>query len=331
MNLGIVEQNAPSLFRRPPSAISKYAAYSALAILLMVVDIHFHFIAPIRQALSVVTQYSAQWVTIRPTQFIAIGNDYLQELKNVRHEANEIRRQMTAIALQIYDAKSLAEENTRLRNLLELRPQLPVPTRVAQVVYESPDNSSRRIVLDKGQIAGVLAGSPVMDEQGILGQVTRVQPFTSEVTLLIDRNQAIPVIIPRTGVSSVAYGEAASPHSSNAMELRFMPSDADVQPGDVLTTSGIDGIYPPDLPVAKVVRVERPPESPFIRIQCQPLARMQGSRHVVVLTPLDELKITPPALPTLFSETKKKMYEKKPAPFNMSSTVTSFNPDQGVA
>ena len=286
-----LERDVPSLFKRTPSAISRYAAYSALAVLLIVLDARFRLTEPIHQTIASAFAVT-QSAVIRPIQLIAIKAHHFQEQKQIQHKVNAMRHQMVAIALQIYDAQALAEENTRLRSLLELRPQLPVPTRVAQVVYESPDNATRRIILDKGHIAGVLPGSPVMDEQGILGQVTRVQPFTSEVTLLIDRNQAIPVLIPRTGVSSVAYGEATN-HTTNGMELRFMPSDADVQPGDVLTTSGIDGIYPPDLPVAKVIRVERPPESTFIRIQCQPLARMQGSRHVVVLTPLDALTAQP--------------------------------------
>ncbi|RYF70403.1 MAG: rod shape-determining protein MreC, partial [Comamonadaceae bacterium] len=140
-------------------------------------------------------------------------------------------------------------------------------------------------VLDRGQMGGVELGSPVMDEAGVLGQVTRVFPLVSEVTLLVDRDQAIPVLNIRTGARGVAYGDPVAGHGGG-MELRFMPANADVREDDLLTTSGVDGLYPSGLPVAKVVRVERRADSAFARIYCMPLAQVQGARHVVVLKPL---------------------------------------------
>ena len=127
----------------------------------------------------------------------------------------------------------------------------------------------------------------MLDETGVLGQVTRVFPFVSEVTLLIDRDQAIPVLNIRTGARGVAYGDPVAAHAGG-MELRFMPANADIQEGDLLTTSGVDGVYPPGLPVAKVVRVERRADSAFARIYCAPMAAMQGARHVMLLKPAAE-------------------------------------------
>lgn len=288
MSLGTLEREAPSLFKREASAISRCAAYSALALFLMVADVRFQITEPVRHAISTVL-YPVQWAVVQPIRLMTGGAGYLQDLEHAQKEVSEAQRQMAAMVLQARDAQLLAQENAHLRGLLDLRPRLQVPTLTAQVVYEAPDSYTRRVVLDKGQIAGVVPGSPVVDELGVLGQVTRVQPFTSEVTLLVDRNQAIPVLLARTGIRSVAYGDASNLRS-DGMELRFMPSDADVQIGDVLTTSGIDGVYPSGLPVAKVVQVEPRAESAFTRIYCQPLARMQGARHVMVLTPLDELK-----------------------------------------
>ena len=109
----------------------------------------------------------------------------------------------------------------------------------------------------------------------------------SEVTLLIDRDQAIPVLNIRTGARGVAYGDPVAAHAGG-MELRFMPANADIQEGDLLTTSGVDGVYPPGLPVAKVVRVERRADSAFARIYCAPMAAMQGARHVMLLKPAAE-------------------------------------------
>jgi rod shape-determining protein MreC len=141
----------------------------------------------------------------------------------------------------------------------------------------------------------------VIDESGVLGQVTRVHPLISEVTLVTDREQAIPVLNTRTGARSVAYGDPSS--HGGALELRFMAGNADVQPGDMLSTSGVDGVYPPGLPVAKVTTVERRADSGFARISCKPEALVEGARHVMVLAPLSgQLPARPapedaPALP----------------------------------
>ena len=124
----------------------------------------------------------------------------------------------------------------------------------------------------------------MVDESGVLGQVTRVYPLVSEVTLVIDRDQAIPVLNTRTGARSVAFGDPAT--QGGALELRFMAANADVLAGDLLTTSGVDGVYPPGLPVARVAKVERRADSAFARIHCAPVAQALGARHVLVLEPL---------------------------------------------
>jgi rod shape-determining protein MreC len=129
----------------------------------------------------------------------------------------------------------------------------------------------------------VALGAPVVDDQGVIGQVTRVYALVSEVTLLADKEAAIPVLNPRTQQRAAAFGVGGNP---GAMELRFTSANADVQPGDVLQTSGIDGVYPPGLPVARVVTVERRVETGFARIALAPVAPPDGVRHVLVLEPL---------------------------------------------
>jgi rod shape-determining protein MreC len=115
----------------------------------------------------------------------------------------------------------------------------------------------------------------------VVGQVTRVHPLISEVTLVTDRDQAIPVLNTRTGARGVAYGDPST--HGGGLELRFMAANADVKAGDALTTSGVDGVYPPGLPVAVVERVERRPDSAFARILCRPQALVEGARHLMVL------------------------------------------------
>ena len=163
----------------------------------------------------------------------------------------------------------------------------------AEVLYEAADPFTRKMILDKGALQGVQTSSPVMDEQGILGQVTRVHPLVSEITLVTDREHSIPVLNTRTGARGVAFGESGG---APLLELRYMATNADIEEGDMLTTSGVDGVYPPGIPVARVVKIERRADSVFARILCESLARVQGARHVMVLEPV---KLTQPSFKDL--------------------------------
>lgn len=288
MSLRTLERDAPSQFKQGTSAGTRFLLLSALSVVLMLADARFKLTEPLRQAVSAVL-FPLQWTVMQPVNWLEGGKDYFNDLAQAQAEAVESRRLMAAMSIQAYEAERLQVENQQLRDLLGLRPRLVVETVAAEVMYETPDSYTRRVVLDKGQVAGVQPGSPVMDELGVLGQVTRVQPFSSEVTLLSDRDQAIPVMVLRTGARSVAFGEASNLRP-DGMELRFMSNDTDVQVGDELVTSGVDGVYMAGLPVATVVEVERRSQSPFMRIYCEPKARLDGARHVMVLTPLGILK-----------------------------------------
>jgi rod shape-determining protein MreC len=141
----------------------------------------------------------------------------------------------------------------------------------------------------------------VMDETGIIGQITRVYPWMSEVTLITDKDHAVPIQVLRTGLRAVVFGSG----DISSLSLRYMPISSDLQVGDVLVTSGIDGTYPPGLPVAKVTQIERDPAYPFARILCAPLAGVDQQRQLMIISGLHKL----PELPTAESrqvETKAK-------------------------
>ncbi len=297
MPLGTLERSAPPFFKQGPSALSRLAVFSALALFLMVADARFHITDPLRKVVATVL-YPVQWLMLKPVEFASQGSGYFQSLQTAQQDLDTARKKMTEMGQRANQADQLALENGRLRKLLELRDRLQTPAQAAEVIYDTADPYTRRVVLDRGQLGGVELGAPVMDEAGVLGQVTRVFPLVSEVTLLVDRDQAIPVLNIRTGVRGVAYGDPVAGHGGG-MELRFMPANADIREDDLLTTSGVDGLYPPGLPVARVVRVERRADSAFARIYCAPLAQVQGARHVVVLKPLaeHELKRPEPAHP----------------------------------
>ncbi|MBU0746203.1 MAG: rod shape-determining protein MreC [Gammaproteobacteria bacterium] len=297
MPFGTLERSAPPLFKQGLSALSRLAVYGALALFLMVADARFQLTGPFRQAVATAL-YPVQWLMLKPVEFARHASSYFDSLQAAQEELDSARKKMALMGQRANQAEQLALENGRLRQLLVLRDRLETPAQAAEVIYDTADTYTRRVVIDRGQMGGVEPGAPVMDEAGVLGQVTRVFPLVSEVTLLVDRDQAIPVLNVRTGARGVAYGDPVAGHGGG-MELRFMPANADVREDDLLTTSGVDGLYPSGLPVARVVRVERRADSAFARIYCMPLAQVQGARHVVVLKPLaDNVLPRPEPVPT---------------------------------
>ncbi len=293
MPLGTLDRTPPPFFKQGPSALSKLVVFSALALFLMVADQRLKVAMPIRSALATVL-YPLQWIVLKPVQAVTGAADYITSLHTAqRNEADAIER-LARQADRAQQVEQLSEENRRLRALLGMRERIKTPTRGAQVLYDSADPYARRVVVDRGQKDGVLAGSPVVDESGVLGQVTRVYPLISEITLLTDREQAIPVINVRTGVRDVLYGSSGM--AGDHLELRYSLATADVEVGDLLTTSGVDGVYPPGLPVARVTTVERSPQSPFASIVCEPEAALQGTLHVIILKPVNPEALTEPAV-----------------------------------
>ncbi len=280
MPLGTLDRDPPPFFRQGPSALSKLAVCSALAFFLMVADSRFKFMQPLRVALATVL-YPAQWLALRPVLAYQGVSQYFASLTAAQSAQQEVLKKHNLQSQRANQVEQLVLENNRLRKLLDLRERLQSPSMAAQVVYDAADPYSRKVIIDKGMADRVGLGSPVLDESGVLGQVTRVYPLVSEVTLITDRDHAIPVLNTRTGARGVAFGDVSL--RADAMELRFMAANADVAAGDLLTTSGVDGVYPPGLPVARVEKVERRVDAVFARIYCVPLAMVSGAGHVMVL------------------------------------------------
>jgi rod shape-determining protein MreC len=283
MAIGTIDRTPPPFFRQGPSALTKLILCSALALFLMVADNRFMVTRQLRAVVATVLYYPQQALLV-PVQAIEGGSDYAQGLKSAVEGEETAKRALALQAERALRVEQLLTENARLRALLELRPGLKVKSQAAQVLYEASDPYSRKVIIDRGTTNGIALASPVINEAGVLGQVTRVYPLSSEVTLLIDKDAAIPVLNTRTQARSAAFGSAAV--VGGGMEMRFMAGNADVQPGDTVTTSGVDGVYPPGLPVAKVVSVDRKLDSGFARIMLAPTAHPDGVRHVMVIEPV---------------------------------------------
>lgn len=287
MPLGTLDRSPPPFFKQGPSALSKLMFFSALALFLMVADTRFRITQPVRAALSTAL-YPVQWLAMQPVRAVQGSGEYFTSLSQANSSSEEANKKLALQSLRAGQVEQLSQENNRLRKLLGLREQLATSVMAAEVLYDAADPYTRKIIIDKGLLQGVELGSPVLDESGVLGQVTRVHPLVSEVTLVIDRDLAIPVLNVRTGARSVAYGDpsGSSSNPGSGLELRFMGSNSDVLQGDLLTTSGVDGVYPPGLPVAKISRIERRAESAFAKIYCAPQALVNGARHVMVVKPV---------------------------------------------
>jgi len=281
MSLGTFDRTPPPFFRQGPSALTKLAFFSALALFLMVADTRFEFAKPLRSGLATVLLPVQRMLNV-PVQLWQGGADYLRGLSGALASEKAAQAQLALQAEKAARTERLERENERLRALLELRPMLQVRSVAAEVLYEAADPFSRKVFIDRGATQGVVLGAPVLGPDGVLGQVTRVFPLSAQVTLLIDKDAAIPVLNARTLARSAAFGGVGG----DAMELRYMAANADVQVGDKLLTSGVDGVYPPGLSVARVVAVERRAESGFARILLAPNASADGVRHVLVLEPL---------------------------------------------
>lgn len=280
MPLGTLDRSPPPFFKQGQSALSRMFLFSALALFLMVADTRLQISQPLRSTVITLLQ-PAEWLARQPVLAVQTARHYFDDMLDLRAGEDRLRKLLAAQSQRANQVEQLIQENNRLRKLLALREQVGTPGVAAEVLYDAADPFARRVIVDKGLVHGIEMGSPVIDEAGVLGQVTRVHPLLSEVTLVIDRDHAIPILNTRTGARNVVYGDPTV--NGGALELRFMTDSADVQQGDLLTTSGVDGIYPAGLPVATVSSIERRGESTFARIFCTPRALVSATRHVLIL------------------------------------------------
>lgn len=261
--------------------------FVSLAVLLMVLDARFRYAEPVRQVVALAA-YPLQRAAMAPLDLFHAVADYFSTAAALREENAALKARQLRAAPEMLQLEALQEENNQLRRLLEAQARLARKSVFAEIIYAARDPFSRKVVIDKGSQNGILPGQPVIDDIGVIGQVTRAYLLMSEVTLLSDKNQAIPLQVLRNGLRAVAYGGA----EGGMLDLRFMAANADIKNGDTLVTSGIDGTYPPGLPVATVARIERDSAYAFARITLAPTAGTDRYRQVLVLS--NEDKPSPP-------------------------------------
>lgn len=293
-----MEYQPPPFFHRGPAPLVRLTFFVSFAVLLMVLDARFHALEAMRSGLAVLV-YPLQRAAMAPMDAFNAVAGYFSSQSALQRENDTLRSRVLQSSRDLLTLETLAAENDNLRRLLEARARAPRDTTLAEILYSGRDPFARKVVIDKGAGAEIRPGQAVMDDTGIIGQVTRVFPMLAEVTLITDKEQATPVQVVRNGLRAIAYGDGAT------LDLRFMAANADIQNGDILVTSGIDGTYPPGLPVARVVRVERDQAYAFAKIQCVPIAGTDTHRQVLVLAQPADQPLAPEAEPQPTAKTGK--------------------------
>jgi rod shape-determining protein MreC len=294
-----MEYSPPPFFKTGPTPLARLLIFSALSLAFLVADNRFDYLASLRQIVAVVV-YPLQRVAAAPASIVRRIGDFFTTHGSLREDNARLARESYENAALLLRLKALQAENAQLRELLDARQRLDIELAAAEVLYAARDPFSRKVVIDRGSQHNVRAGQPVVDNRGLVGQVTRAYPWVAEVTLVSDKGQFVPVQNVRNGLRAVLSGTG----SEGALELRFIPLNADFQNGDELVTSGIDGVYPPGLPVARVTNVERGANQIFARITATPLGGVASHAHVLIVSGSRELPPRPAAEPKQARGTK---------------------------
>ena len=268
----------PPFFHRGPSPAARLAFFALVSVALLFTDTRYRYLENVRHAIGAVL-YPVQRVLQLPADAVVYVASYLGSNRALAVENRELKERLLAQAPAVQSYQSLEQENAHLRALIEVGARFAGAATPAEVLYSGRDPFTQKLFVDKGESSGVQAGQAVIDEAGVVGQVTRVFPSLSEVTLVTDKDQAVPVKIESSGVRSVMYGSGGG----RLPELRFLSPNAEVRAGDRLVTSGIDGTYPAGLAVAQVVSVERETGQIFARVLCRPLAGVDRSAELLIL------------------------------------------------
>ena len=281
----MLDRSPPAFFKQGTTAFTKLLVYTALSLTLMTIDLRWTVGQPVRNVLAT-SLFPVQWVLRQPVMGAQWLAAHAQTLGKAIESNGLLSARLLDQALSVQQVGFLKLENQRLQRLLDLQLSQDSEGIAARVVAQTPTPYSKRVILDKGSRDGVRAGSAVIDIYGVYGQVTRAYLLTSEVTLLTDRNLSTPVLNARTGERNVLFGEFGG--DGTHLELRFISSNADIELGDVLMTSGIDGVYPPGLPVATIVDIPQLMDTNYASIRCKPQSHVNATRHVLVM-PVQEI------------------------------------------
>ena len=267
------------MFARGLKPSTRLILWIILSVALAFVDVRWGALEPLRNGFSRVL-LPMQRAMLVPFDVAGEIGGFLIRHRELQQQRDKLLDERVQLTHALYASRDAQRANTELLALLKLNDEQSRTAVAAHILYQGQDWFSRRMTIDRGASAGIQAGAPVIDAQGLIGQVTRVYPGSSEVTLVTHTDQLTPVLVKRTGKRALVAGGS----EVDQLELRFVPAHTDIKPGDVLLTSGIDKVYPAGLPVARVLRVTPSQASPYARVECAPLGGVDRARALLVLT-----------------------------------------------
>lgn len=273
------QQQAPAFFARGPSAFARLVFFSALSLTLMATDSRLQYLASIRQNL-VALLYPLQILANAPSQLYRDTSEYFSTHHHLLNENQQLKQQALKQDISLQRLNTLALENDHLRHLLQANKSLAESSVLGEIMHVGADPFTKKVIVNRGEVHKITAGEAVVDAMGVIGQVTRTYPFSSEVTLITDKSLAIPIQVERNGLRAIAFGHGRD----NTLDLPYLPTNVDIRRGDKLVTSGIDGIYPVGLAVATVTQIKITPDSPFAHIICVPTGGVESQRQVLLVS-----------------------------------------------
>lgn len=265
-------------FQRGPSPLVRLAFFCALSIALMVLDVRYQAAEALRETLSIFV-YPLEELVRLPTMVVQNAAEYLSAHETLQKSNQALQQQVIESAARSAESQSLLAEVNELRTLVHLPPKKDIDSVLAQVHHTGRNPFSAKMVIHFGSDSTIALGSPVMDAVGLIGQITHLGLTSAEVTLITGQNQQIPVKIARNGLRTLSEGDGPT----GTLSLPFLPGGSDVQVGDQIVTSGIDGTYPEGLPVAQVSRVDHSANQLFAHVVCTPLAGVGSAHYVLVI------------------------------------------------
>jgi rod shape-determining protein MreC len=272
------------LFVRGPSPLLRLVLFGSISLALMMVDYRLAYLDQIRAQLSLIV-YPIQYIVDLPIKTGKLLSDSLHSHVKLLEQRNNLSRENHELKLQLLTYKDLKNENERLRELLNSARKLETQSLGADILSVKVDSFRRKLAINKGSYHGVFKGQAVVDANGVLGQIEHVNFMSSIVLLITDPYHALPVEISRTGERSIAEGLGVV----GRVALLYLANNADIQVGDELVTSGLDGLFPRGYPVARISEINPDIGQSYAQVQAVPYARFERNREVLLIWPDREI------------------------------------------
>ncbi len=258
----------------------RIVAFILASLIMMTVDHRQGHLEKVRSALSVFV-YPLQYVANLPITVTNWASEVLTTRARLMEENAWLRDEQLVLSSKIQKFEILEAENERLREMLQSSERLGERVLIAELLAIDLQPFRHQIVINKGQREGVYDGQPIVDANGVMGQIVHVGPFSSTVLLLTDPTHAIPVQINRNGLRSVAVGTG----QSHILQLEHLSNNVDIREGDLVVSSGLGSRFPSGYPVGVVHNISRVPGEPFAKVTIIPSAQLEKSREVLLVWP----------------------------------------------